>query len=105
MTAQDLRELLDNTVARGWSVDDSEVVEGVASVAVPVRRDDGGAAGAIAVAGLRESVLAQEDVAGQVLTVAAEALAAAMARAQSTALGPTRHTTGRPSRRRHAPLH
>ncbi|ABG94798.1 MULTISPECIES: IclR family transcriptional regulator [Rhodococcus] len=83
-TAQDLRELLDNTIARGWSVDDSEVVEGVASVAVPVRRDDGGVAGAIAVAGLRESVLAQQDVAGRVLTVAAEALAAAMARAQAT---------------------
>nr|WP_296780620.1 IclR family transcriptional regulator C-terminal domain-containing protein [Rhodococcus sp. (in: high G+C Gram-positive bacteria)] len=76
--ARQLRDRLAETISAGWSVDDNEVVEGVASVAVPVRRSDGSAAGVIAVAGLRESVLAQVEVAGQVLTVAAEAVAAAM---------------------------
>lgn len=87
VTSQELREHLARTVSTGWSVDDSEVVDGIASVAVPVRTDDGGAAGVIAVAGLRASVLAQQDVAGQVLTVAADTLAAAMAYARTT--GPT----------------
>ncbi|ORA39180.1 IclR family transcriptional regulator [Mycobacterium aquaticum] len=77
-TAEALRIKFDQTVARGWSVDDSEVVEGVAAVAVPVRRADGGTMGAISVAGLRASVLQQETAAGQVLQVAAERIADAM---------------------------
>ena len=83
-TAEALRERFIQSVARGWSVDDNEVVEGVASIAVPVRRDDGTAAGVISVAGLRASVLPQETTAGQVLGVAAQAIAAAMAKPRPT---------------------
>ena len=59
-TAKALRAKFDQTVERGWSVDDSEVVEGVAAVAVPVWRADGTTAGVISVAGLRASVLQQD---------------------------------------------
>ncbi|MBY6708624.1 helix-turn-helix domain-containing protein [Rhodococcus sp. BP-241] len=86
VTAEEVRTRLDRTVARGWSVDDNEIVEGVASVAVCVRRSDGTAAGVISVAGLRADVLAQEEAAGRVLTVAAEALAVIMDRPPS--IGP-----------------
>jgi DNA-binding IclR family transcriptional regulator len=82
-TAEALRAKFDQTVARGWSVDDSEVVEGVAAVAVPVRRVDGSTTGVISAAGLRASVLQQETAAGQVLQVAAERIADAMARART----------------------
>jgi DNA-binding IclR family transcriptional regulator len=76
-TAEALRDRCIQTVTRGWSVDDNEVVEGVASIAVPVRRDNGTAVGAISVAGLRASVLPQETTAGQVLGVAAQSIAEA----------------------------
>ena len=82
-TAETLRAKFDQTVARGWSVDDSEVVEGVAAVAVPVRRADGSSTGVISVAGLRASVLQQETAAGQVLQVAAQRIADAMAAARA----------------------
>lgn len=78
-TAEALRSSFDQIVARGWSVDDSELVEGVAAVAVPVRRADGTTAAVISVAGLRASVLAQESTAAQVLQVAAQQIAEAMA--------------------------
>jgi DNA-binding IclR family transcriptional regulator len=78
-TAEALRAKFDQTVVRGWSVDDSEVVEGVAAVAVPVREADGSIAGVISAAGLRASVLQQESAAGQVLRVAAQRIADAMA--------------------------
>ena len=78
-TAEALRSSFDQIVARGWSVDDSELVEGVAAVAVPVRRADGTAAAVMSVAGLRASVLAQESTAAQVLQVAAQQIAEAMA--------------------------
>ena len=78
-TAKALRAKFDQTVERGWSVDDSEVVEGVAAVAVPVRRADGTTAGVISVAGLRASVLQQELAAAQVLQQAAQQIAEAMA--------------------------
>ena len=78
-TAEALRSSFDQIVARGWSVDDGELVEGVAAVAVPVRRADGTTAAVISVAGLRASVLAQESTAAQVLQVAAQQIAEAMA--------------------------
>ena len=78
-TAEALRSSFDQIVARGWSVDDGELVEGVAAVAVPVRRADGTTAAVISVAGLRASVLAQESTAAQVLQVAARQIAEAMA--------------------------
>jgi DNA-binding IclR family transcriptional regulator len=87
-TAEALRAKFDQTLARGWSVDDSEVVEGVAAVAVPVRRADGSTIGVISAAGLRASVLQQEAAAGQVLKVAAQQIADAMVTAKVTA-GPT----------------
>ena len=71
ITADALSAKLDQTLARGWSADDGEVVEGVAAVAAPVLRPDGSTLGVISVAGLRASVLQQEAVAGQVLQVAA----------------------------------
>jgi len=78
-TAEALRSSFDQIVARGWSVDDGELVVGVAAVAVPVRRADGTTAAVISVAGLRASVLAQESTAAQVLQVAAQQIAEAMA--------------------------
>ncbi|MFC7752441.1 helix-turn-helix domain-containing protein [Tsukamurella soli] len=69
---------------REWSVDDGEVTQGIASVAVPVRRDDGDVVGVIAVAGLRASVLPQAESAAQSLTVAARALGESMSRPRST---------------------
>ena len=78
-TAEALRSSFDQIVARGWSVDDGELVEGVAAVAVPVRRADGTTVAVISVAGLRASVLAQESTAAQVLQVAAQQIAEAMA--------------------------
>jgi DNA-binding IclR family transcriptional regulator len=80
LTAGDLREKLAQTAARGWSVEHSTVIEGVASLGVPVRHRDGSVLGVIAVAGLRESVLSQESVASGTLRTAAEAIAAAMDR-------------------------
>ena len=78
-TAEALRATFDQIVARGWSVDDSELVEGVAAVAVPVRRADGSTAAVMSVAGLRASVLAQQSAAAQVLLQAAQEIAEAMA--------------------------
>jgi DNA-binding IclR family transcriptional regulator len=86
-TAEALRAKFEQTVARGWSVDDSEVIEGVAAVAVPVRQADGSITGVISVAGLRASVLQQEAAAGQVLQVAAQRIADVMA-AATAATGP-----------------
>lgn len=93
-TAETLRAKFDQTVARGWSVDDSEVVEEVAAVAVPVRGADGSTTGAISVAGLRASVLQQETAAGQVLQVAAQRIADAMA-AERAAITPMNGTETR----------
>jgi DNA-binding IclR family transcriptional regulator len=76
LTADALREKIEQTAVRGWSVEDSEVIEGVASVGVPVFRRDGSLLGAIAVAGLRGSVLGQEAVARQALDAAARAITA-----------------------------
>lgn len=80
-TAEALRAKFDQTLALGWSVDDSEVIDGIAAVAGPVRRADGSTTGVISVAGLRDSVLQQETAAGQVLQVAAQRIADAMAAA------------------------
>lgn len=79
LTGDQLRERVEQTAARGWSVEDSEVIEGVASIAVPVFRQDGSLLGAISVAGLRASVLDQEEAARQTLITAGQAIAASMA--------------------------
>ncbi len=73
----ELRVRLESTVARGFSVADSEIVDGIASVAVPVRRDDV-LVGVVSVAGLRASVVPQAESAAQVLEVAARAIAESM---------------------------
>lgn len=65
---------------QGWASDDGEVTEGIASLAVPVRGPDGEVLGALAVAGLRESVISREGGAVEVLADAAEALSGAMRR-------------------------
>ncbi|GAB91197.1 IclR family transcriptional regulator [Gordonia rhizosphera] len=75
----ELRALLESTVTRGFSVADSEIVDGIASVAVPVRRDDV-LVGVVSVAGLRASVVPQADSAAQVLEIAARAIADSMKR-------------------------
>ena len=83
-TAAAVGAKLDQAIAQGWSVDDSELVEGVAVVAVPVRDVDGLSSGVISVAGLRASVLQQESAAGRVLQVAARHIGDAMAAAKLT---------------------
>jgi DNA-binding IclR family transcriptional regulator len=72
-----LREKVEEAASRGWGADDSELIEGVASIAVPVHRRDGTLLGALAVAGLRVNVLGQEPTARQCLEVAARAIAGA----------------------------
>lgn len=84
LTARELREKLTHTAARGWSVEDSTIIEGVATIGVPVRHRDGSVLGVIAAAGLRESVLNQESAAIGALRTAAEAIAAAMDRPGGT---------------------
>lgn len=78
LTGQQLRERVERTIGRGWSVEDSEVIEGVASVAVPVYRQDGSLLGALAVAGLRASVLGHEEAACRILDTAAGTITASM---------------------------
>lgn len=97
LTAAQLREKLDQTAARGWSVEDSTIIEGVATIGVPVRHQDGSVLGVIAVAGLRESVLNQESVATGVLRTAAEAITAAMDRPERTQTPRTDHVPASPS--------
>ncbi|MGH3976943.1 MAG: IclR family transcriptional regulator, partial [Pseudonocardiaceae bacterium] len=46
-----LQQRLDHVLEHGWSLDDSEVLEGVASIAVPVRRPDGTVIGVVTIAG------------------------------------------------------
>ena len=77
--------LTSNPESRYWTVDDNDIVDGVASIAAPVAGADGRVLGVIAVAGLRQSVLAQEAAAGQVLGVAAEAIAGRMGRPRPAA--------------------
>ena len=97
LTAAELREKLDQTAARGWSVEDSTIIEGVATIGVPVRHQDGSVLGVIAVAGLRESVLNQESVATGVLRTAAEDITAAMDRPERTQTPRTDHVPASPS--------
>jgi DNA-binding IclR family transcriptional regulator len=78
LTGEQLRERVEQTASHGWSVEDSEIIEGVASIAVPVFRQDGSLLGAISVAGLRATVLGHEDAALRILDTAARALSASM---------------------------
>ncbi|GAA3698542.1 IclR family transcriptional regulator C-terminal domain-containing protein [Arthrobacter ginkgonis] len=73
-TAAALQAELKQAASRGWSVEDSELIEGAASIAVPVFRQDGSLLGAIAIAGLRTNILGQEATGRQVLTAAAQAI-------------------------------
>lgn len=79
LTTNALREKVELAACRGWGFDDGEVIDGVASLAVPVRRRDGSLLGALAVAGLRENVLGQEATAQQCLETAARALTSGLA--------------------------
>lgn len=74
-----VRAQLDETAARGWSLDDGEVAAGIASVAVPIRGADGVCA-VMSIAGLRAGVLAQADAAAEVLATSANAVAESMSR-------------------------
>ncbi|GAB3276419.1 IclR family transcriptional regulator C-terminal domain-containing protein [Sinomonas notoginsengisoli] len=76
LAAQALGDRLAQTAARGWSLEDSSITEGVASIAMPVRDPEGELLGAVAVAGLREGVLGQEAEAVRALDAAARAIAA-----------------------------
>ncbi len=75
LTGEQLRERIARTAERGWSVEDSEIIEGVASISVPVLRKDGSLLGAISVAGLRATVLGQEDSVRRILDTAAQSIA------------------------------
>ncbi|WP_080793751.1 IclR family transcriptional regulator [Corynebacterium pacaense] len=55
----------------GWSMDDGELNEGVASVAVPVITAGGELVGAVSVAGLRDRVIPYEETIRRILAVAA----------------------------------
>jgi DNA-binding IclR family transcriptional regulator len=76
LTADVLRTNIQQVALQGWTAEDSEVIEGVASVGVPVFRRDGTLLGAMAVAGLRGGVLGQEAVAREALNAAARAITA-----------------------------
>ncbi|WP_372352314.1 IclR family transcriptional regulator [Streptomyces sp. KL116D] len=77
--ADDLQLRLERTVARGWSIEDGEAIEGVASIGAPVRDRSGDVVGAVCVAGLRERVLAQEGAASETVLAAARAIEASIA--------------------------
>ncbi|WP_328631130.1 IclR family transcriptional regulator [Streptomyces sp. NBC_00356] len=87
VTAGDLQHRLERTADRGWSVEDGEAIEGVASVAAPVRDRGGAVIGAICIAGLRERVLAQEAAAGETVLAAARAIEASLDRPRTAKTG------------------
>lgn len=76
-TGEDLARALEEAGERGWSCDDGELIDGIASIAVPVRRADGSLLGALAVSGLRAGVLGHEAAVSETLRVAAEGIGAA----------------------------
>ncbi|GAA3949953.1 IclR family transcriptional regulator [Gordonia caeni] len=86
MTAE-LNRRVEAARKRGWASDDGEVTEGIASLAVPVRGLDGAVLGALAVAGLSDSVIAREAGAVEVLSGAAEGLSGAMRRSRTEPVG------------------
>lgn len=74
-TGEELRARLRQAVDQGWSMDDGELSEGIATIAVPVLDDRGELVGAVAVAGLSANLLARTETVCSVLGVAAEAIA------------------------------
>ncbi|MFW0792285.1 IclR family transcriptional regulator C-terminal domain-containing protein [Gordonia sp. CPCC 205515] len=74
-TAAQLTAAITQAMHDGWVVDDSQIVEGVASIAVPVLGIGETVVGVLSVAGLRASVLPQAEAAARVLRVAAEVIA------------------------------
>lgn len=85
--AEDVGLRLDRTADRGWSVEDGEVIEGVASIGAPVRDRGGAVVGAVSVAGLRERVLAEENAAGRTARAVAQAIEASLERPRPTRAG------------------
>lgn len=57
LSAADLRTDLEAIVARGHSISDEDVTNGVAAIGAPILDRSGGLRGAISAAGLRESIL------------------------------------------------
>jgi DNA-binding IclR family transcriptional regulator len=88
-TAQALVGEWEEVAARGWSLSDGDLAEGIAAIGVPVHEVDGTLLGAVSVAGLRRNVLEQQARAVDTLRAAAEKIAgpstAAFRRAGPTA--------------------
>lgn len=70
-----LETMLAAALAQGWSVDDGELADGIATVAVPVKTGNGELVGAVAVAGLRTNLLARREMAQHVLASVASTIA------------------------------
>lgn len=74
-TRPQLKKLLTAAISQGWSVDDGELADGIATVAAPVLTSDGELVGAVAAAGLRTSLLSQKEAAHRILALAASSIA------------------------------
>jgi DNA-binding IclR family transcriptional regulator len=77
-TAQALVGEWEEVAARGWSLSDGDLAEGIAAIGVPVHEVDGTLLGAVSVAGLRRNVLEQQARAVDTLRAAAEKIAGPM---------------------------
>lgn len=75
ITGAELNVQLNRAALQGWSYDDGELAEGVATVAAPVVAPDGELVGAIAVAGLRQGLLARRETVREVLASSAGTIA------------------------------
>lgn len=102
-TPVDVEELsprVDRARVGGWAIDNSEIVDGVASVAVPVFVD-GLFVGVLFVAGLRESVVPQSEAAVAVLAAAARTISVLMSNNVPTGRGPVRAPGGDHAQKAH----
>lgn len=75
ITSTELSAQIERAANHGWSFDDGELAEGVATIAVRVVTSEGDLVGAVAVAGLRNSLLTRKDTIREVLATAAGTIA------------------------------
>ncbi|GAB3253255.1 IclR family transcriptional regulator [Arthrobacter pigmenti] len=86
-SAEALRENLERAASRGWGIEEDEVIDGVATIAVPVFERGGTLMGAVAVAGLSASVHSQQEAAREVLESAAQGIIGSEAKAAADRAG------------------
>src|SRR5699024_12131 len=75
IAGDELSSRIEQASQLGWSFDDGELAEGVATVAVPVITQDGELVGTVAVAGLKTNLLSRKETIREVLASAAGTIA------------------------------